>query len=157
MFANGMNGLPTPIGPTNSRVVMNPDPNNPVIAEPEELGSGQNFMRLMIEQLRAQDPFSPLDSNQFTSQLAQLNSLELQVQMNRMLKESIEVEKLSNASALIGKYVEGLDAANRFIIGTVELVEMIDGVATLKVGDSLLLMDQVLMVAPAPTDEKEDA
>ena len=155
MFANGIGNLPTVIGRPNPRVVMNPDPNNPLIAKPEDPGSSQNFMRLMIEQLRAQDPFSPLSSNEFTSQLAQLNSLEQQVQMNRMLKESIEGERLSNASALIGKYVEGLDAANRFIVGTVEHVEMIDGVATLKVGDSLLLMEQVLMVAPSPTEEED--
>ena len=153
MFANGMNGLPTEIGKPNPRAVMNPDPNNPVIAEPEDAGSSQNFMRMMIEQLKAQDPLSPMDSNEFTSQLAQLNSLEQQVQMNQALKESIAVEKLSNASALIGKYVEGLDAANNFIIGTVERVEMIDGVATLKVGDSLLLMEQILMVGPIPEED----
>ncbi len=156
MYANGMNGLPTVIGRPNPRVVMNPDPNNPLIAQPEDADDSQDFMRLMIEQLKAQDPLSPMDSKEFTSQLAQLNSLEQQVQMNRNLKDSIEVQKLSNASALIGKYVEGLDAANSFITGTVERVEMIDGVATLKVGDHLLLMEQVLMVAPAP-EEKEDA
>ena len=73
MFAAGTNGLPIISGATNSQVVSNPDPYNPVIKDPQD--DSQDFMMLMIEQLKNQDPLNPMDSSEFTTQLAALNSL----------------------------------------------------------------------------------
>jgi len=130
----------------NSRIVTNPDPENPVIAEQQSLTDTQNFMRLMIEQLKHQDPLNPLDSNEFTAQLAQLNSLEQLVSINQLVEQSLATSKLGEATTLLGRYVEGFDANNEPVLGVVERVEMIEDEPTLVVGDKLLLVDQVVLV-----------
>lgn len=147
------NGLEL-VGQPNSQIVRNPDPYNPVVNDPSAVSDSQSFMRLMIEQLKNQDPMNPTDSGEFTQQLAAINSLEQLVGIKRLLTESIESSRLGEATMLIGSYVEGLDAANQAVTGYVERVEVIEGAATLKIGDRMLLLDQVLTVDDlSPEDE----
>lgn len=142
------------VGQSNPRIVVNPDPLNPVINDLNEASDSENFMRLMIEQLKNQDPMNPTDSGEFTQQLAAINSLEQLVSINQLLNESMQSSGLGEAAMLIGSYVEGLDANNQAVTGYVERVEVIEGAATLKVGDRMLLLDQVLTVDDiSPEDE----
>lgn len=149
MFAAGVGSQAQLIGGRNERVVPNPDPSNPVVNDPQEESQDQQFMRLMIEQLKNQDPLNPLKSNEFTTQLSQINSLEQLINLNKSFQSFFGAGQLSEATALIGKYVEGLDANNNQIAGIVERVEVIDGVPTLKIGDQLLMPSQVVTVTNA--------
>lgn len=52
-----------------------------------EMGEEFNsFIKLLVAQVRNQDPLSPLDSTQFVEQLATFSSLEQQVQSNQSLQ-----------------------------------------------------------------------
>ena len=51
----------------------------------EDLGRDE-FLTLFIEQLKHQDPLSPMDSSQFTAQLAQYSSLEQLFNINDHLE-----------------------------------------------------------------------
>ena len=156
MFAAGTDGLQV-VGSPNSQIVDHVDPENPVIQEQQNLGDGQAFMRLMIEQLKHQDPLNPMQSNEFTQQLAALNSLEQLVNMNQLLESSAAGAKLGEATILIDRYVEGLDAANTLVQGYVERVEVIEGEPMLKIGDQLLLLNQVVTVYSAWPDAEQEA
>lgn len=46
----------------------------------------ETFLLLMTEQLKHQDPLDPMDSAEFSSQLAQFSTVEQQVQTNDLLK-----------------------------------------------------------------------
>ncbi|MCC6395760.1 MAG: flagellar hook capping protein [Bacteroidetes bacterium] len=72
-----------------------------------------DFLKLLITQLRYQDPLNPLDGTEFASQLAQFSSLEQLTNMNDSLSESITTTQLmaqsignSLASTMIGKDVK---------------------------------------------------
>ncbi|MGE5805386.1 MAG: flagellar hook assembly protein FlgD [Ignavibacteria bacterium] len=72
-----------------------------------------DFMHLMIAQLRNQDPLSPMDGTQFASQLAQFSSLEQLSNLNEAVNQSIEAnffltQSINNTmtAALIGKKVK---------------------------------------------------
>ena len=54
--------------------------------------------------------------------------------------------RLADASAMIGSYVEGLDANNTSVTGIVDSVEVIDGEPSLKIGDQMLLLSRYLRV-----------
>jgi flagellar basal-body rod modification protein FlgD len=146
MYAAGTGSSATIANQPNSRVVTNPDPANPVIASADESTSSQSFMKLIIEQLKNQDPMNPMDSQEFTSQLTQINSLEQLISLNQTMSTFITSGRLGEARALIGSYVEGLDANNESVSGVVDSVQVVEGEPTLQIGDKMLLLGQVASV-----------
>lgn len=57
----------------------------------------QDFLKLLITQLRNQDPLNPLDQNEFLSQTAQFTSLET---LQNISSELAELKDLSRGNAL---------------------------------------------------------
>ncbi len=77
----------------------------------------QNFLMLLTQQLRNQDPLAPIDSTQFVEQLASFSSVEQQIKTNDHLKEltaSLTASSLEGATQWIGKQVEVETGAARF-------------------------------------------
>jgi flagellar basal-body rod modification protein FlgD len=67
-----------------------------------------DFLNLLMTQLKNQDPSSPMDSNQFTSELVQFSSVEQQINTNSDLTQLIQLTQASQveqSSAMIGKPV----------------------------------------------------
>ena len=69
-----------------------------------------DFLKLMMEQIKNQDPLEPLDGSEYTAQLAQFSSLEQLSNMNESLNQSIDANYLLTqavnntlTAALIGK------------------------------------------------------
>ncbi len=75
----------------------------------KSLTSNMNdFLKLLMTQLRNQDPTTPMDTGQFTAQLVQFASVEQQVNINTGVQSLIQLAQSNNvlqASALIGKTV----------------------------------------------------
>jgi len=65
------------------------------------------FLTLLTTQLKNQDPTSPMDSNQFMSQLVQMTGVEQQLATNDLLKQLVgnTTTSLANVVDLIGKQV----------------------------------------------------
>ena len=75
-------------------------------------GDQQMFLKLLTAQLRNQDPLSPLDANQFTAQLVQMNGVQQQILTNQLLNQLVTNQGgLGNAVGLIGKQVSAATAA----------------------------------------------
>ncbi|MBT3558130.1 MAG: flagellar hook assembly protein FlgD [Rhodospirillales bacterium] len=67
------------------------------------------FMNLLVTQLKHQDPLDPMDPNEFTSQLVQFASVEQQIQSNLHLENMLALEQtslLGTAVGYIGTQVE---------------------------------------------------
>lgn len=65
-----------------------------------------DFLRLLITQLRNQDPLNPLDQNEFLSQTAQFTALEHLMSINRALadlRDATVATGLAQAVSLLGK------------------------------------------------------
>ena len=72
------------------------------------------FLKMLITQMKNQDPTNPMDSNQFTQQLVQMSSVEQQIQTNKNLETLITSNTITNANSavsLLGKQVEGSGTA----------------------------------------------
>ncbi len=72
-----------------------------------ELGQ-DDFLFLLVAQLKAQDPLDPMDSAEFTSQLAQFNSIEQLGNINTQMTGLRAAQEVSNnvqAMGFIGKTV----------------------------------------------------
>jgi flagellar basal-body rod modification protein FlgD len=156
MYAAGAGQANLVSGQQNSKVVPNVDPNYPVIARPgSNAGSGQDFMRLLIEQLKNQDPLNPTQGAEFTQQLTSINSLEQLIAMNQNLSANSGSGKLGEAMGLIGYYVQGYDANGNAVEGYVERVGMFQGIPALKIGNKALLVEQVFTVGKEPPIPEE--
>lgn len=68
----------------------------------------EDFLKLMIEQFRAQDPTSPTDPSQMVAQMAQFSQIAATQQMQSsfsQLATSLQGDQVLNASNLIGRQV----------------------------------------------------
>ncbi len=72
-----------------------------------------DFLKLLVEQLKNQDPLNPLDGTEFASQLAQFSSVEQLTNMNSNLEASVTTNQLmaqsignSLATTMIGKEIK---------------------------------------------------
>jgi len=78
-----------------------PDKKNDVVNQAE-------FMKLLVAQLSNQDPLNPLDSANFSAQLAQFSSLEQLTQINQKLADQVDDTKgRFEAVSFIGREVTG--------------------------------------------------
>jgi flagellar basal-body rod modification protein FlgD len=67
-----------------------------------------NFLSLLMTQLRNQDPSSPLNANEFTSELVQFSSVEQQIATNTNLTQLIQLTQASQveqSAGMLGKPV----------------------------------------------------
>jgi flagellar basal-body rod modification protein FlgD len=89
----------------------------------EELGMDE-FLKLFIAQIQHQDPLSPLDSAEFTAQLAQFTSVEQLYGVNSRLADIEEALSSRNEQrddlGFIGKTVKADDNTMRVDNGTVQ-------------------------------------
>jgi flagellar basal-body rod modification protein FlgD len=74
----------------------------------------EDFLNLLVTQLRYQDPLSPEDPKEFVAQLAQFSSLEQQINANQNLQDmgkhfqSLKAsQNMAQGVALLGKTVKG--------------------------------------------------
>lgn len=67
-----------------------------------------SFLNLLMTQLKNQDPTSPLDSNQFTTELVQFSQVQQQISTNSSLGQLIQLTQagdLTQASGMLGSSV----------------------------------------------------
>lgn len=78
-----------------------------------KIDSGRNeFLMLLVTQLRHQDPFNPMDSTQFATQLAEFSGLEQLIELNERFQEQADITAMmslsintSLAASLVGRRV----------------------------------------------------
>ena len=70
-------------------------------AKPGELGR-DDFLNLLVTQLQHQDPLNPMDSTDFTAQLAQFSSLEQLSNMSGQLEEMAHSQAAFASSQAVG-------------------------------------------------------
>lgn len=85
------------------------------------------FLKLLVTQLKNQDPLKPMDNKEFIAQTAQFTSLEQMKNMNSNLKNLMKMQNLSQVSGLVNQRVKVLDSdSGQEITGTIEKVKMAD-------------------------------
>ena len=91
------------------------------------------FLKLMVEQLRHQDPMNPADSSQQMAQMAQFSSVEQLTNLAKASEAAAKAAGRNEAVGLIGHDVTYVDAAGATQIGKVERVDVTGDEPTLTV------------------------
>lgn len=88
-----------------------------------------DFLRLLVAQMKYQDPLNPLQGTEFASQLAQFSSLEELQNLGRKFDNALEADMLlarsinnTMAATLIGKEIRAVD--NILVLGSEDTAEV---------------------------------
>jgi flagellar basal-body rod modification protein FlgD len=81
----------------------------------------QSFLKLLIAEMKNQDPTKPMDSTQYVAQLATFSQVEQSVQTNTKLDQIMQSSALSQADALIGRSVTSADGKTTGTVASVRL------------------------------------
>ncbi len=87
----------------------------------------EEFLSLLVSQLKNQNPMKPMENKEFMAQMAQFNSLQQMQSLNSTMEKFIGYQKLTQAGSLVGKKVKVLDSeSGDTITGTIEKINMSD-------------------------------
>ncbi|MBL7254618.1 flagellar hook assembly protein FlgD [Paractinoplanes lichenicola] len=116
------------------------------------LGDRDTFMKLLVAQLKYQDPSKPADSTQFLAQTAQFTQVEKLEGIADMLKG----QQLITASSLVGKNVEYMDGDGVRHTGAISAAKLNgDSEPLLRIGNTevpLSKVTEVQEITPGGTD-----
>jgi flagellar basal-body rod modification protein FlgD len=104
-----------------------------------------DFLQLLVTQLRFQDPLNPMEDKEFIAQMAQFNSLEEMQKLNKTMAAQNDFNQLASASSMIGKRVAVDDGKTKFMGRLVE-IRRVDG--------NLKALVQETTVDDQPVDKK---
>lgn len=112
------------------------------------LADQDTFLKLLVAQLKYQDPTNPTDSTQFLAQTAQFTQVEKLGQIAQMLS----AQQLIGASALVGRTVTYQDANGVSQTGVVTKTKLNgDSEPTLVVGNTDVQLSKVTEVQQSTT------
>lgn len=115
------------------------------------------FLKILIAQIKNQDPMKPMEDKEFIAQMAQFTSVE------QLMNMATSLDKLTNsigmASSLIGKSisweVQSTDTDEPVIkTGTVTSISVKDGSTFAVVDGEEIALGRILTVANPPADEE---
>lgn len=125
-----------------------------VFADPEDQQvSVDDFLQLMIAQLKNQDFMNPVDDTQYVTQLAQFTTMQ---QMEEMAYNS----KSTYITSMVGKYV----VASKMTVGgdldttegIVNKISLVDDEYLVYVNDKPYKMSEIMQVKTAPEEKPTD-
>ena len=105
------------------------------------------FLKLLLTQLKYQDPLAPMDDTAMLAQQAQFASLEQMQNLNTNLVGLMAMQNVTQATTLIGKTVTGTDANGLPLVGKVSSVKFQDGNPILQVGTSVMPLPNVVSIS----------
>lgn len=86
----------------------------------------QAFLKLLVAEMKNQDPTEPMDSTQYVAQLASFSQVEQSVQINNKLEQLLKTSAVAQADALLGHTVTSADGQTSGVVAEVRLTA--DGV-----------------------------
>ena len=109
--------------------------------------TSQDFLTVMVAQLRNQNPLEPQSDTDFISGIAQFDQLASLSKISESLATMTALSALGQASTLLGRSILADVGTETPLSGVVEVVEMRDGEPLLVIGDHRIPTSAVLAVS----------
>ena len=141
--------MPAPVSNNTNGTVYGIDTiygNSAAAAKPNEIDK-EAFLKLLVAQLKYQDPLKPTDAESFMAQTAQFTQVEKLDEISTALEAAAISSGLSTASALLGKSITYAKTDGTTDTGVVSSVKSGAGGVTLQVGEKETTLDKVTQIA----------
>ena len=119
--------------------------------DPSSIAGTDTFLKLLVAQMRNQDPTSPMDSQSFVTELAQFNTVEQMLGMKEAVTAQIAAQQNAEGVALLGKTVtyatQGVGGNVTTSQGVVSAVGLQGGTVQLQVGTDSVPLSKVTAVS----------
>jgi flagellar basal-body rod modification protein FlgD len=140
--------MPSSTNPIGAAAVL-PSGNvveNPVTAAntPQSTLTQNDFLKLLVAQMSAQDPLNPVSNTDFAAQMAQFSALQTSQATQSDISSLQGIQMVQQANGLIGRTVTLQAQDGTTPSGQVTGVQMVSGVPKILVNGSLYDMSQVL-------------
>lgn len=107
------------------------------------------FLKLLVAQLKYQDPTKPMDSSQYMSQMAQFTSVEKLANLEKSQAEISSWQRAIAGEGMVGKHVSATNDKGATVAGDVVGLQLTSKGPTLMLqGGATVLVDQVNSVTP---------
>jgi flagellar basal-body rod modification protein FlgD len=104
----------------------------------------QSFLKLLMAEMKNQDPTKPMDSTEYVAQLATFSQVEQSVQTNSKLDQLLQTSALAQAGNIIGHTITSADGNTTGTVSSVRLTS--DGlVAMLNTGQEVTMESGVVI------------
>lgn len=120
----------------------------PQVTKPKGIGglTADDFMKLLIAQLKSQDPTDPMKNEDLLNQVSTMRELQANVELSDTLKSILGGQQLTTAASIIGKQVKGT-VEGRAVSGIADRAFITDGVAYVGVGSKSIALKDLLSVS----------
>jgi flagellar basal-body rod modification protein FlgD len=109
------------------------------------------FLKLLVAQLKYQDPSKPADASQFMAETAQFTLVEKFDALAASNTAMLNATQVQAATSMVGKQVTWTDASGKAAKGVVSSVAINNGVPSLRVGELDVALSSVTEVKAAST------
>ena len=81
----------------------------------------QSFLKLLVAEMKNQDPTEPMDSTQYVAQLAAFSQVEQSIQVNSKLTQILQSTAVTQADSLLGRTITSADGGTSGVVTQVKL------------------------------------
>ena len=139
MTINPADAVPTPLsGMTTREAPQSTDANS-------ELGQDA-FLKLLVAQLKYQDPLNPADGAEFLAQTAQFTMVEKLADLEAQGQSTVTSQQQMQAAQLVGRQVTYVDSTGNLVEGVVESAEYTPDGQSLTIGGQAVELDNITKV-----------
>jgi flagellar basal-body rod modification protein FlgD len=126
--------------------------NLPAAAAPKDNAKvdQDTFMKLLVAQLKYQDPSNPTDPAQFLSQTAQFTTVEKLGAMQALSQKVLDATQSQSATSMVGRTVTFTDVAGASHTGKVTAASLGSQMPNLTIGGVSVPFDSVTEVSVTP-------
>ncbi len=134
--------------PVNGAGAPTYTPATPAVDRPDQLGKDV-FLKLLVAQMRYQDPSKPVDSSQMMAQTATFSQVEKLEQLATQNAALLVLQEASTAGALVGRSVTYTDTDGAEVTGKVTAVRLAsaDQEAVATVGGKQVAVGRITSIA----------
>jgi len=112
--------------------------------------TSQDFLKMLITELKNQDPTQPVSNSELLQQLSQMQALQSNVELKSTLDDFANNEQIASGASFLGKVVSGTDANSNQVSGVADQIFMQNGTLMIGIGSSAISVANVTGVSLAP-------